>query len=173
MTGRLLAAYGLTSTMCPFQISAPVHQKVLRTQGWLEYRNENTGPGAMDEFARGYSCSFYAGYSPDKRQCGASSPGGGKQEQRRCKTGSAASAAANRGVVFAAYRLPREDGTAIRSDAAELAALHKEAEFLVDMLIDVRKAERKRRATPAASTTRKRCVGGELVPKVGAALLTV
>ncbi|KXX80812.1 hypothetical protein MMYC01_202952 [Madurella mycetomatis] len=157
MTGRLLAAYGLPSIVCPFQISAPVHQKVLRTQGWLEYRNENTGPGAMDEFARGYSCSFYAGYSPDKRRCDISNPGSGKQEQRRCQTGNAASAAANRGIIFAAYRLPREDGTDISSSVAELATLHKEAEFLVDMLIDVRKAERKRRATPAISAASKRC----------------
>ncbi|GAB1310779.1 UspA domain-containing protein [Madurella fahalii] len=173
MTGRLLAAYGLPSIMCPFRISAPVHQKVLRTQGWLEYRNDNTGPSARDEFARGYSCSFYTGYSPDKRRCDAPSPGSGKQEQRGRKTGKAASAAANRGVVFAAYRLPRGDGTGVRSDAAELAALHKEAEFLVDMLIDVHMTERKRRAAAAAATAPKRCVGAKGLPKVGAALLAV
>lgn len=141
MTGRLLAAYGLHSIMCPFQISAPVHQKVLQTQGWLEYHNENTGLAApMDQFARGYSCSFYTGYSPDRRDEQQQLPLRGRGTRGNGAT------AANRGVVFAAFRLPRQDGTSIDCTAAELAALHKEAEFLVDLLIDINMIERKRRA---------------------------
>jgi hypothetical protein len=144
MSGRLLAAYGLPSIMCPFQISVPVHQKVLRTEGWLEYRSENAGT-AMDEFARGYSCSFYTGHIPDRR-CGKASP---DSKIRMCKE--TARAEANCGIVFAAYRLPSKDGADVGCNAAQLAEVHKEAQALVDMLLDVRRSMRKRRAAAAAS----------------------
>ncbi|EGS16976.1 uncharacterized protein CTHT_0073010 [Thermochaetoides thermophila DSM 1495] len=132
MTGRLLAAYGLPSIMCPFRISAPVHQKVLRTKGWLEYRSEGA---SLDEFARGYSCSFYTGYTPTTNPPttttksevrGGQQQQGGKKERR----------IPNRGVVFAAFRLPYEDGTVRCSDARELDELHRDAERLVDMVLD-------------------------------------
>ncbi|KAL2161639.1 hypothetical protein VTH06DRAFT_8201 [Thermothelomyces fergusii] len=152
MTGRLLAAYGLTSIMCPFRISAPVHQKVLRTQGWLEYRNQT---GARDEFACGYSCSFYTGYSP-VRGHGGDTAGSERQEpQHQDKP-------ANRGIVFAAFRAPRGDGGPVFSDATELEALHKDAEALVDMLINTRTA-RRRRPAPAAPS-RWRVAGGGSQP---------
>ncbi|KAL2166878.1 hypothetical protein VTG60DRAFT_2057 [Thermothelomyces hinnuleus] len=151
MTGRLLAAYGLSSIMCPFRISAPVHQNVLRTQGWLEYRNET---GARDEFACGYSCSFYTGYSPVRGHGSdaASSEGQCKYQERQHQD-----KPANRGIVFAAFRVPREDGSPVFSDATELEALHKDAEALVDMLINTRTARWRRRAP---TTPSRWCVAG-------------
>ncbi|KAK3902597.1 hypothetical protein C8A05DRAFT_15363 [Staphylotrichum tortipilum] len=155
MTGRLLAAYGLPSIMYPFRISAPVHQKVLRTEGWLEYRNDT---GAHDEFARGYSCSFYTGHSPARRDASSSSSAcsptsstsstptttaaGGSAKRRKLRP----SPPANRGIVFAAFRLPRPDGSSDACDPAELEALHHDAEALVDMLIDIHMTQRRGRA---------------------------
>ncbi len=140
MTGRLLAAYGLPSIMYPFRISAPVHQKVLRTPGWLEYRN---GTSVQDEFARGYSCAFYTGHSPSRNT---TPPADGNN--KRHKT------AANRGIVFAAFRLPREDGTPIVCEGAQLEALHADAEALVDMLIEIHTPQRRGREPV------RRCVTG-------------
>ncbi|KAK4167064.1 hypothetical protein QBC43DRAFT_312059 [Cladorrhinum sp. PSN259] len=137
LTGRLLAAYGLTSLMFPFRISEPVHQKVLKTDGWLEYR----GDSDEDYFTRGYSCSFYTGHSPDKRDF-----------RRKSK-------AANRGIVFAAYRRPAADGRCIQSDAAELEALYRDAEELVDMLIDIHMTTRR----PSVITP-KRCAESTGLP---------
>lgn len=128
MTGRLLAAYGLPSIMSPFRISTPVHQKVLRSGNWLEYRCETA---TIEEFSRGYSCSFYTGYIPDGRDQPVELGGSeAKMKKRKCK-------APNRGVVFAAYRLPRPDGSDNGSDTKELEALRRDAETLVDMLINI------------------------------------
>ncbi|AEO53826.1 hypothetical protein MYCTH_114083 [Thermothelomyces thermophilus ATCC 42464] len=156
MTGRLLAAYGLSSITCPFRISAPVHQNVLRSQGWLEYRNET---GARDEFACGYSCSFYTGYSPVRGHGSdaASSEGQCKYQERQNQD-----KPANRGIVFAAFRVPREDGSPVFSNATELEALHKDAEALVDMLINTRTARWRRRAPTTPS--RWRVAGGSSQP---------
>lgn len=143
LTGRLLAAYGLTSLMFPFRISEPVHQKVLRTDGWLEYR----GDSDTDYFTRGYSCSFYTGHSPDRRD---STPGSPDARSKRPRT---TRAAPNRGIVFAAYRRPPAVGACIPGDPAELEALYHDAEELVDMLIDVHMTHRRPSVTP------QRCAG--------------
>ncbi|KAK4105939.1 hypothetical protein N658DRAFT_138084 [Parathielavia hyrcaniae] len=149
MSGRLLAAYGLQSIEYPFRICVPVHQKVLRTQGWLEYRDDS---GSRDVLARGYSCSFCTGYSPARgpEAEAVTTPDG---KRRKLKDNPP-----NRGIVFAAFRKPHEDGTLVCSDANELAAIHKDAEALVDMLIDMDKTHRQRRA-PVTGMPR-RCVGG-------------
>ncbi len=141
MTGRLLAAYGLPSIMYPFRISAIVHQKVLRTPGWLEYRN---GTGAQDEFARGYSCAFYTGHSPSRT----TTPGNNKRHKM----------AANRGIVFAAFRLPRADGTPIACEGEQLEALYADAEALVDMVIEIHTPQRRGRELV------RRCVAGDAGP---------
>ncbi|KAK4465578.1 hypothetical protein QBC42DRAFT_343749 [Cladorrhinum samala] len=143
LTGRLLAAYGLTSLMFPFRISEPVHQKVLRTDGWLEYR----GDSDTDYFTRGYSCSFYTGHSPDKREYPIGSPDARPKRSRTIR------AAANRGIVFAAYRRPPAAGACRQSDPAELEALYHDAEELVDMLIDIHMAHRRPSVAP------QRCAG--------------
>lgn len=163
VTGRLLAAYGLPSIMYPFRISAPVHQKVLRTQGWLEYRNES---GAPDEFARGYSCSFYTGHSPargreQKTDAAATTPDG--RRKNRSNTNNK-NRPPNRGIVFAAFRLPREDGTPVCSNAEELEALHRDAEALVDMLIDIHMAQRQTRAPATPVRCAARPNGGLVTP---------
>ncbi|KAK4190571.1 hypothetical protein QBC35DRAFT_75017 [Podospora australis] len=137
MTGRLLAAYGLSSLTSPFRISAPVHQKVLRTEGWLEYRSEDA---AADEYARGYSCSFYTGYSPDRRAA---------------ESTQATNKDPNRGIVFAAYRLPQPstgNETPLESSSATLLeTLHQDAETLVDLLMDIHMTQRWRRLPSAAA----------------------
>lgn len=137
MTGRLLAGYGLPSVMSPFRISAPVHQKVLRTDGWLEYRSEHA---AADEFSRGYSCSFYTGVglqgSTGSGPDSSASPTLNSKKKRPQPN--------NRGIVFAAYRLPRLDGTTLASDLTELDALYADAETLVEMLIDIHSRQRAR-----------------------------
>ncbi|KAG7103406.1 hypothetical protein HYQ44_017494 [Verticillium longisporum] len=50
MTGRLLAAYGLSKVASPFRISAAVHAKILRHESWIEYRSADAKEG---EFSRG------------------------------------------------------------------------------------------------------------------------
>lgn len=134
MTGRLLAAYGLPYLTSPFRIPESVHLKVLRTEGWLEYRCENVTP---EEFSRGYSCSFYTGHSLGNHK-GAFTRG--SRERKGLSP--------NRGIVFAAYRLPRADGANLQSDEAELASLRRDAEGLVDMLIDIHMTQRQRRPVP-------------------------
>ncbi|KAL2261707.1 hypothetical protein VTK26DRAFT_3580 [Humicola hyalothermophila] len=174
ITGRLLAAYGLPTITYPFRISAPVHQKVLRTPGWLEYRSER---GVADEFARGYSRAFHTGYyyGPARTHAyghhraaaaGADKTFLSRKNNNNNNNSSSSSSSssnnnnnnnsnsnyspplsprrkptttrlANRGVVFAAFRLPDRHGRARPSDPAELDALYRDAEALVDMVTDV------------------------------------
>ena len=162
MNGRLLAAYGLPSVMSPFRISAPVHQKVLRADGWLEYRSDSP---AADEFARGYSCSFYAGYSPDGRwrpvETDVDRERTGSPEERAKKR---QDRPANRGIVFAAYRLPNSDGTVLSSGKDELDGLYRDAELFVETLIDIHMMQRQRdlqaevQAAQAVRASARRCV---------------
>lgn len=126
-------------------ISPDVHTKVLRQDGWLEYRSEHA---RQDEFSNGYSCAFYAGVSYDGRR--AENPTDPNiitlSEKRRSQQ------LKNRGIVFAAYRLPNPDGTTLLSDKAQLQALHQEAETLVEMLLDIHKTNRSRHPTEKSDT---------------------
>ncbi|KAH8905213.1 hypothetical protein BR93DRAFT_774042 [Coniochaeta sp. PMI_546] len=145
LTGRLLAGHGLANVQTPFMISPDVHTKVLRQDGWLEYRSEHI---RQDEFSNGYSCAFYAGVSYDGRR--AENPTDPNiitlSEKRRSQQ------LKNRGIVFAAYRLPNPDGTTLLSDKAQLQALHQEAETLVEMLLDIHKTNRSRHPTEKSDT---------------------
>ncbi|RMJ08570.1 hypothetical protein CDV36_011813 [Fusarium kuroshium] len=132
MAGRLLAAYGLETVKSPFQICPSAHGKILRTPGWTEYRPTEIRD---DEFARGYACAFYTGeYSR------------AESDISRHSASSAPSMKTDRGIVFAAYRTPRVDGSmvGIGSSPAELASIHKDAEALVELLIDTHVANRLR-----------------------------
>lgn len=132
LTGRLLAAYGLHNVKSPFQISAMVHAKILRNQGWIEYRNRSA---RTDEFARGFACSFYTAQH-SRTSSVASDESANPARMRR----------SDRGIVFAAYRKPRADGSlvGIGCNKAQLAEVHKDAEALVEMLIDIHAANRQR-----------------------------
>ncbi|KAK4180801.1 hypothetical protein QBC36DRAFT_11164 [Triangularia setosa] len=121
ITGRLLAAYGLSSIKYPFRISAPVHEKVLRTEGWLEYRSDEFKEG---EHARGYMCSFHTCYHPSKHET----------------LDSSSAKKPNRGIVFAAYRNSPMD-----NNEAQLELLREDAETLVDLLIDIHSTQRERK----------------------------
>ena len=131
MTGRFLAAYGLSTVKSPFQISTMVHRRILRTDGWIEYRNDEAEP---DDFARGYACAFYRG-----QYGGPHAPNG--------PTGSAARTEnIDRGIVFAAYRKPSSNGdkTAVNCSQEQLSSIYRDAEALVEMLIDIHMADRLR-----------------------------
>jgi hypothetical protein len=75
---------------------------------------------------------------------------------------------ANRGIVFAAFRLPHgaaDDGGTACSDGEELEALHRDAEALVDMLIEMHMTQRRGRgpvsgAGVGARASPGRCVAG-------------
>ncbi|KAK0660504.1 hypothetical protein QBC41DRAFT_40180 [Cercophora samala] len=125
MTGRLLAAYGLSSIKYPFRISAPVHEKVLQTEGWLEYRSNEF---RKDEHARGYMCSFHTCYNPSKQEA----------------LDASSAKKPNRGIVFAAYR-----NTPTDNNEAQLELLREDAETLVDLLIDIHSTQRERKPSAA------------------------
>lgn len=144
MTGRLLAAYGLSKVASPFRISAAVHAKILRHKSWIEYRGTDAKKG---EFSRGYGHAFHAGTS--RR---ASAPGSSTKAPAAERPG-----AVDRGIVFAAYRQPGPDGTTNGCTPAELAALHSDVEYLVDMLIAIHRARRLR--NPDAVTSLANEVG--------------
>lgn len=120
MTGRLLAAYGLHSLENPFRISAPTHRKILGCNEWLEYRNPDV---AENDFALGYNCSFYTGYTPPR-------PFSVLGEK------ASTSSVKNHGIVFAAYRLSSNAAAKTGSSKKELKELRNDAESLVNMALD-------------------------------------
>ncbi|KAL6869187.1 hypothetical protein ACO1O0_000510 [Amphichorda felina] len=129
MTGRLLAAYGLHNGPSPFQISAEVHTKVLRSEGWVEYLDDKALNG---DFSHAYACSFYPGqYEENRFTVGVNS---------HLKSTNAV----DRGIVFAAYRKPGANGSIQYSNSEELAVLRRDVEAMVEMLIDVHVASRLR-----------------------------
>lgn len=135
MTGRLLAAYGLSTVKSPFRISAAVHTKILQTDGWIEYRNEEA---QSNEFARGYACAFYRGEYGRRR--------GSADSCSSTATGTSVNGNTDRGIVFAAYRKPGPDGddSAASCSKSELSVIYRDAEALVEMLIDIHMANRLR-----------------------------
>ncbi|XEU98609.1 hypothetical protein FSHL1_003896 [Fusarium sambucinum] len=125
LAGRLLASYGMENVNAPVQISTASHRKILKTPGWIEYRPQNF---RHDEFARGYAHAFYTGQES----------GDGSVTSRNSTSSSASVQPSNpnRGIVFAAYRAPRADGS-LASTKDDLSNLHKDAEALVEMLVDI------------------------------------
>lgn len=137
LVGRLLAVHGLHQVPSPLQISSFVHTTILRTNGWIEYRNPEAQP---HELARGYACSFYAGkYSQQ-----------GSNEKNGPVSGVRLSEVIDRGIVFAAYRKPRigqcKMGHSFTGE--ELSSLYEDAETLVEMLMDIH--ARNRECQPAS-----------------------
>ncbi|PTB39693.1 uncharacterized protein TrAFT101_007530 [Trichoderma asperellum] len=126
--GRLLAAHGLHQMAEPLQLSEFMYNKVLRAQGWIEYRNTEALP---NEHARGYACSFYTG----------------KDSQRRLSEGNSpvSDIQVNRGIIFAAYRRPRIGDCKLGRSftGAELSSLYEDAETLVEMLVDIHASNRR------------------------------
>ncbi|GKU03774.1 hypothetical protein FLAG1_07444 [Fusarium langsethiae] len=124
LAGRLLASYGMENVNAPVQISTASHRKILKTPGWIEYRPQNFG---HDEFARGYAHAFHTGQE---------SGDGSATKKSASSSALVQPSNPNRGIVFAAYRAPRADGSlaCIKDD---LYNLHKDAEALVEMLVDI------------------------------------
>lgn len=123
MTGRLLTAYGLHNCPSPFQISSDVHAEILQSAGWLEYRDEQAGAAS---FGRAYTCALYPGRSDAKWP---SLPDSGRQSTRENVI--------DRGLVFAGYRKPSDDGSTPCVPREELAYLRHDVEALVDILFDI------------------------------------
>ncbi|UNI21001.1 hypothetical protein JDV02_007034 [Purpureocillium takamizusanense] len=132
MVGRLLAAHGLHHVPSPLQISSLVHTTILRSDGWIEYRNQEA---SSHDLARGYACAFYTGQFA-KSSSGKNSPVSGVLLSERI----------DRGIVFAAYRKPRTGTEKLGRTFTEeeLGELHRDAEALVEMLIDIHVANRLR-----------------------------
>ncbi|KAE9578783.1 hypothetical protein CGCF415_v001439 [Colletotrichum fructicola] len=130
MTGRLLAAYGLSNLNSPFRISANVQAKILKHEGWMEYRSDDAKDG---EFARGYGHAFHTAVG--RRGSANSSPRSSSSQDILHN---------DRGIVFAAYRYPGKDSTAAGCSKEELESLRADAEGLVDYLVAIHKARRLR-----------------------------
>ncbi|OTA02794.1 MFS permease [Trichoderma parareesei] len=126
LVGRLLAAHGLHQVPSPLQISSVVHTTILRSKGWVEYRNQEA---ESHELARGYACSFYPGKFSQGSSSGKESPVSGVRLSDKI----------DRGIVFAAYRKPRIGPCKLGHSftGSELNTLHEDAETLVEMLIDI------------------------------------
>ncbi|KAF6828142.1 hypothetical protein CMUS01_08702 [Colletotrichum musicola] len=130
MTGRLLAAYGLSNLNSPFRISATVQSKILKHEGWMEYRSDDAQAG---EFARGYGHAFHT--ATGRRGSANSSPRNSVSQNVSQN---------DHGIVFAAYRYPSKDSTTAGCTKDELEALRVDAEGLVDYLVAIHKARRLR-----------------------------
>lgn len=133
LIGRLLAAHGLHHVPSPLQISSLVHTTILRSDGWIEYRNADARP---HDLARGYASAFYTGQYARSLAGNRSTPVSGVRLSEQI----------DRGIVFAAYRKPRpgNDRLGHSFDDKELGELHSEAESLVEMLIDIHVTNRLR-----------------------------
>ncbi|KLU84352.1 hypothetical protein MAPG_03396 [Magnaporthiopsis poae ATCC 64411] len=162
---RFLAAYGLHTVKAPLQIAYGVHNKILQTEGWIEYRG--TEP---DDYQRGYARSFYTGYVPECED-GARRPStaaqsasgsfanrvaslstGAQGKQPEGPHGQAHSSGLgddhgrsehNRGIVFAAYRKPRPGEEPASMTAAERMDMQQDAQGLVDMILDCHLVKRR------------------------------
>ncbi|KAI1465762.1 uncharacterized protein F4812DRAFT_111176 [Daldinia caldariorum] len=123
MTGRILAAYGLSEFGSPFRIHAEFHRNMLRCRGWNEYRDELASP---EMISRGWACSFYTGYSSTARNA--------IGEKHIARGG-----AMDRGIVFAAYtRKTTKSVIPVRSSPKQTAILGKllyDSQKLVDVLV--------------------------------------
>lgn len=137
LVGRLLATHGLHQVPSPLQISSLVHTTILRSKGWIEYRNPEAQP---HELARGYACSFYPGKYSQGRSSDDNSPVSGVRLSEMI----------DRGIVFAAYRKPRIGPCKLGHSftGEELSSLYEDAETLVEILIDIH--ARNRQCQPAS-----------------------
>ncbi|KAI8965841.1 hypothetical protein F5Y11DRAFT_258275 [Daldinia sp. FL1419] len=123
MTGRILAAYGLSEFGSPFRIHAEFHRKMLGCKGWNEYRDELASP---EMISRGWACSFYTSCSSTARNAI-----GDKHLAR--------GGVSSRGIVFAAYtRKTTKSVIPVRSSPKQTAVLGKllyDSQKLVDALV--------------------------------------
>ncbi|KAK3181334.1 hypothetical protein K4F52_007348 [Lecanicillium sp. MT-2017a] len=142
LIGRLLAAHGLHHVPSPLQISSLVHTTILRSDGWIEYRNPEA---RQHDLARGYACAFYTGQYSRSVSGDRSTPVSGVRLSEQI----------DRGIVFAAYRKPRAGDCKLGRTftECELGDLHREAESLVEMLIDIHVTNRLRQPPTCARAT--------------------
>ncbi|KAL8356684.1 hypothetical protein RB601_001812 [Gaeumannomyces tritici] len=136
---RFLAAYGLHTVKAPLQISYAVHNKILQTEGWIEYRG--TEP---DDYQRGYAQAFYQGSVPF---CGDGTSRPSTAAQGQAHNGELGNGHVrsehNRGIIFAAYRKPRPGAEPAIMTAAERMDMQQDAQGLVDMILDCHMVKRR------------------------------
>ena len=166
LAGRFLAAYGLATVKPPFHLSGETHSKVLNADRWLEFRERNA---AEDEFARGYGCAFYTGRTPVSRRPSqtawdADNEAGGDDSDPGRATPRALErqdfsvqdkAPKNRGIAFVAYRRTRADGGDTGSSPDALDELHRDAEALVEFILDMHTMNRRREQLAALRAARQ------------------
>ncbi|TLS31163.1 hypothetical protein PpBr36_03761 [Pyricularia pennisetigena] len=155
---RFLAAYGLHTVKPPLEIAYSVHSKILKHDGWIEYRQSERND---NEFARGYACSFYTGCAPTENyhsrnsslastseasiaeESVATSPRLDKGKSATRSRSATNRSAHNRGIVFAAYRKRQLDGEAPGLSREDLKGMQLDAETLVNMIVDCHKVKRR------------------------------
>ncbi|KAI0203976.1 hypothetical protein F4808DRAFT_476297 [Astrocystis sublimbata] len=123
ISGRLLAAYGLSEVPSPFEIATDTHLAALDCDRWNEYRNIDAGP---NDISRGWIRPFYIDGSPV--------PVATKVKGSRAKD-----YFKNRGIVFAAYSkhtsTPFIPMKASPEQDLLLQQLYTDAKSLVDALV--------------------------------------
>ncbi|TPX15589.1 uncharacterized protein E0L32_004287 [Thyridium curvatum] len=170
LRGRILAAYGLASVKkAPFRLSGSIHAKILNNDGWVECDEPDAD---AHQFARGYGCAFYTSHAPvtepaaydadadtegdvssaqkQKQQQSTASSSSGKrasrirQQKQQQQQRKSQQELKNRGIAFVAYRRQRADGADLGCDRATLAALYRDAEALIEMILDFHTIQRRR-----------------------------
>lgn len=116
ITGRYLAAFGLSQIGEPFKIQTRVLLKALRSEGWNEYDD------ASASLSHGWACSFKTDYVSLENQ----------------GVDAVWKSARNRGIVFAGYtrrgkeaNIPKD----LLNKRAHLGRLHEDVKGLVDALV--------------------------------------
>ncbi|KAI6378400.1 hypothetical protein MCOR25_002267 [Pyricularia grisea] len=168
---RFLAAYGLHTVKPPLEIAYNVHSKILKHDGWIEYRQSERND---NEFARGYACSFYTGCAPTESHHSRNSSLASTSEASIVEESAATSqrldkgkpvvrsrsgtnrSEHNRGIVFAAYRKRQLDGDAPGLSREELKGMQLDAETLVNMIVDCHKVKRRSEQKMKADSRQRR-----------------
>ncbi|KAI0447367.1 hypothetical protein F4803DRAFT_320588 [Xylaria telfairii] len=123
ISGRLLAAYGLSEVPSPFEIATDTHLAALDCDRWNEYRNVDARP---NDISRGWIRPFYSDYTP----MSVPSKATGSPSNNHPK---------DRGIVFAAYSKhtlnPLIPMRASTEQELLLQQLHIDAKALVEGLV--------------------------------------
>lgn len=132
-----MAAYNLELSPLPMETSSATYLKILQNQGWVEYKDSQAAMGVL---SRGYARAFRSGEYRRSKGKGKGTVSGIKMTER-----------VNRGIVFWAYRKCRDpaDRLGAHLGPEDLGNLHKDAEALVEMLVDINRAAKSTKKSAA------------------------
>jgi hypothetical protein len=151
--GRFLAAYGLMTVKPPFYLCGSTHSKLLNADRWMEFHNAEA---KGDEWGSGYGCAFYTGQAPmtgsastHEWDADTEGPDPGRSSTRAKRYNldhyaRRASTLRNRGIAFVAWRKAKTDGAKDSYTPDQLEALRRDAEALVDSILDSHASQRRR-----------------------------